>query len=57
MVAMNSKENLTLVVEMENLKSKFASLELENQRLLGDIQKVTVEKQQQQEEFTGWVKS
>ena len=37
---------------MENLKSKFASLELENQRLLGDLQKVTMEKQQQQEKFT-----
>ena len=37
---------------MENIKSKFASLELENQRLLGDLQKVTMEKQQQQQEFT-----
>ena len=52
MAAINSKEYLTLVVEMEKLKSKFASPELENQRLLGDLQKVTVEKQQQQEEFT-----
>ena len=48
----NSQEYLALFAEMENLKSKFASLELENQRLLGDLQKVTIEKQQQQEEFT-----
>ena len=52
MAAINSEEYLTLVAEMENLKSKFASLEVENQRLLGDLQKVTIEKQQQQEEFT-----
>ena len=52
MVAINSEEYLTLVAEMENIKSKFASLELENQRLLGDLQKVTLEKQQQEEEFT-----
>ena len=36
----------TLVAEMENIKSKFASLELENQ------QKVAMEKQQQEEAFT-----
>ena len=52
MAAVNSEEYLTLVAEMENLKSKFTSLEVENQRLLGDLQKVTIEKQQQQEEFT-----
>ena len=52
MAIINSEEYLTLVAEMENIKSKFASLELENQRLLGDLQKVTMEKQQQQEEFT-----
>ena len=52
MAIINSEEYITLVVEMENIKSKFASLELENQRLLGDLQKVTMEKQQQQEEFT-----
>ena len=37
---------------MEKIKTKFALLELENQCLLGDLQKVTMEKQQQQEEFT-----
>ena len=52
MVVSNPQEFLALVAEMENLKTKFASLELENQRLLGDLQKVIVEKQQQQEEFT-----
>ena len=30
--------------EIENLKSKFASLELENQRLLVDLHKVSIEK-------------
>ena len=52
MAIINSEEYITLVAEMENIKSKFASLELENQRLLGDLQKVTMEKQQQEEEFT-----
>ena len=51
MPVVNSEEYLTLVAEMENLKSKFTSLELENQRLFGDLQKVTMETQQQQEEF------
>ena len=46
MAAINSEEYLTLVAEMENLKSNFTSLELENQRLLAKL-----EKQQQQEEF------
>ena len=48
----NPEEYLALVAEMENLKSKFASLELENQRLLQDLQKDLVEKQQRHEEFT-----
>ena len=52
MVASNSQEYLSLVGEMENLKTKFPLLEFENQRLLGDLQKVIVDKQQQQEEFT-----
>ena len=52
MVTSNLQEFIAHVAEMENLKTKFASLELENQRLLGDLQKVTMEKQQQQEEFT-----
>ena len=47
MAASNSQEFLALVGEMENLKTKFASLDLENQCLLGDLQKVNVEKQQQ----------
>ena len=41
MAASNSQEFLALATEMENLKTKFASLELENQCLLGDLQKVT----------------
>ena len=52
MAASNTQEYLALVAEMENLKAKFTSLEIENQRLLGDLQKVTMEKQQQQEDFT-----
>ena len=52
MVVGNPQEYLALVAEMENLKSKFASLELENQRLLEDLQKVSVEKQQIHDEFT-----
>jgi hypothetical protein len=36
---------------MENLKSKFVVLELENQQQLEDLQKLSVEKQQIQEKF------
>jgi hypothetical protein len=46
---------LALVAEMENLKRKFVALELENQRLLEDLQKVSIEKQQIHEEFTPMV--
>ena len=35
MAASKSQDISILVAEMENLKTKFASLELENQRLLG----------------------
>ena len=52
MAAGNPQECLALVAEMENLKSKFASLDPENQRLLQDLQKVSVEKQQIHNEFT-----
>ena len=48
----NLEDYPALVVEMENIKTKFASLELENQRLLEDLQKVTLEKQQIHDEFT-----
>ena len=51
MAASNTQEYLALFAEMENLQTKFTSLELENQRLLGNIQKVTIEKQQQQEDL------
>ena len=52
MAAGNPQDYLALVAEMENLKTKFSSLELENQRLLEDLHKVTVEKQQIHDEFT-----
>jgi predicted nuclease with TOPRIM domain len=52
MATSNPQEYLALVAEMENLKSKFTALELENQRLLEDLQKVSIEKQQIHEEFT-----
>jgi hypothetical protein len=48
----NPQEYLALLGEMENLKSNFTALELENQRLLEDLQKVSIEKQQIHEEFT-----
>ena len=52
MAASNTQKYLVVVAEQANLKAKFTSLELEKQRLLGDLQKVTVEKQQQQDDFT-----
>jgi pyruvate-formate lyase len=52
MATSNPQEYLALVAELENLKSKFTALELENQRLLEDLQKVSMENQQIHEEFT-----
>jgi predicted nuclease with TOPRIM domain len=48
----NPQEYLALVAEVENLKRKFTALELENQRLLKNLEKVSIEKQQIHEEFT-----
>jgi hypothetical protein len=55
MATSNPQEYLALVAELENLKSKFTALELENQRLLEDLHKVSMEKQQIHEEFAGRV--
>ena len=38
--------------DLEHLTTKFMALEQENQRLLGDLQQVNVEKAQQHEELT-----
>ena len=38
--------------DLERLTTKFMALEQENQRLLGDLQQVNVEKAQQHEELT-----
>jgi hypothetical protein len=37
MASGNPQEYLALIAELENLKSKFTPLELENQRLLEDL--------------------
>ena len=36
---------MSIVSELESLKTKFLALEIENQSLLEDLQKVTTEKQ------------
>jgi hypothetical protein len=46
MAASNTQEYLALVAKIEDLKLKFVALELENQQLLEDLQKVSIEKQQ-----------
>ena len=52
MAAVTKQEYMRVLGEHERLNTKFMALEQENQRLLGDLQQVNVEKAQQQEELT-----
>ena len=52
MAAISQQDFITIVFELESLKTKFVALEMENQRLLEDLQNAIVEKQQQHNELT-----
>ena len=52
MASISLEEHQFVLSELECLKGKFMALEQENQRLLGDLQQVTMEKRQHDEELT-----
>ena len=52
MASISLQEHQFVLLELECLKGKFMALEQENQRLLGDLQQVTMEKRQHDEELT-----
>ena len=45
MAVVSQQDFMIVVYEFESLKTKFVTLEMKNQRLLEDLQNVTVEKQ------------
>ena len=50
MVTVNAQEYQSVFSEFQCLKEKFLALEEENQRLLGDLQQISLEKQQTQQQ-------
>ena len=52
MLAYKNNNNQSVLSELQCLKGKFVALEQENQHLLGNLQQITIEKQQQHEELT-----
>ena len=52
MASISLEEHQFVLSELECLKGKFVALEQENQHLLGDLQQVTMEKRQHDEELT-----
>ena len=52
MESVSKQEYMLVLSELNMLTTKFAALEQENQRLLGDLQQVSVEKVQQYEELS-----
>ena len=52
MASISPEAHQFVLSELECLKGKFMALEQENQRLLGNLQQVTMEKRQQDEELT-----
>ena len=51
MEIITKQEYVCILLELELLPTKFVSLEQENQKLLGDLQQVSVEKSQKHEEL------
>ena len=51
----SKQEYMRVLSELDMLTTKFVAFEQENQRLLGDLQQVNVEKVQQYEELSQWV--
>ena len=56
MAFISLEEHQFVLSALECLKGKFMTLEQANQSLLGDLQQVTMEKQQQDEELTQQVR-
>ena len=52
MESISLEEHQFVLSELECLKGKFVALEQENQRLLGNLQQVTIEKRQHDEGLT-----
>ena len=52
MLAYKNNNNQSVLSELQCLKGKFVALEQENQHLLGNLQQITIEKQQQHEVLT-----
>ena len=49
MATVSAQEYQSVFSELECLKEKFVALEQENQQLLGDLQQISLEKQQTQQ--------
>ena len=47
----SARENQSVFSELQYLKEKFVALDQENQRLLGDLQQITLEKKQKQQQY------
>ena len=52
METINKEEYMRVLSELDLLTNKFVALEQENQRLLGDLQQLSVEKAQQHNELS-----
>ena len=50
MTIVSAQEYQSVFSELQCLKEKFVALEQENQRLLGDLHQITIEKQQTQQQ-------
>ena len=50
MAIVSAQEYQSVFSELQCLKEKFVALEQENQRLLGDLHQITIEKQQTQQQ-------
>ena len=50
MTIVSAQEYQSVFSELQCLKEKFVALEQENQRLLGDLQQISLEKQQTQQQ-------
>ena len=52
MESVSKQEYMRVISELDSLSNKFVALEQENQRLLSDLQQVSVEKAQQHDELS-----
>ena len=52
MESVSKQEYVRVISELEHLTNKFMALEQENQRLLGDLQQVSIQKAQQYDELS-----